>query len=89
MEEFIVACNSRELNIRQKAVDEQFCHGAMTEMYGWALDHHKDMQYGDLVPWNNQLWGVVEAESIGDALSVFMEKAKEDKYPWHSKGATE
>ena len=79
MEEYIIACNSSELNVRQKAADEQFCHGAMTEMYGLALDHHKDLKYGDPVPWNNQLWGVVEAESIGDALSVFKEKLKKDR----------
>jgi hypothetical protein len=52
----------------------------MTEMYGLALNrYYKDLQYGDIVPWNNQLWGIVEAESIGDALSIFNEKFKEDK----------
>lgn len=77
MQEFIVAYNFREINIRQKADDEQFCHNEMTERYGWALSHHKDRNYGDIVGWNNQFWGVVEAESSAEALSVFMEKMKE------------
>lgn len=77
MKEFIVAYDSRELNVRQKAVDEQFCHNGMTEMYGWALDRHKDSKYGDIVGYNNQFWGVVEAESSAEAVSVFMEKLKQ------------
>lgn len=79
MDEYIVAYDSRELNIRQKAIDEFFCHGEMTELYNSALNRHKCRKYGDIVGWNNQFWGVVEAESAAKALSVFIEKMKEDK----------
>lgn len=78
MQEFIVAYNSRECNIRQKADDEQFCHDEMTKMYDWELSHHNCV-YGDIIGWNNQFWGVVEAENSYEALIIFMEKMKKER----------
>ena len=72
MDEFIVAYRSDEINVRAKNVDVQFCHCQMSDMYDFALSLYPEYNYGDIIPWNNQFWGIVRADNAANALLEFM-----------------
>lgn len=77
--EYIVAYSGSEANIRRKKKDEDFCHNTMNDLYICALSRYPDKTYGDIVAYNNQLWGVVDAENAANALTVFLKKDMQEQ----------
>lgn len=70
MEEYIVAFRPSEVNVRSVAADKTFCQSEMIDMYTFALSRHHGKEYGDAIPWNNQIWTVVRAENAVDAMNT-------------------
>ena len=66
--EFIVAYSAYNCNI--SAVFEEEKNYMKTE-YEMTLKRH-NREYGDIVPWNNQLWASVKADNACEALNRFM-----------------
>ena len=44
-----------------------------------VLPRYKDAKYGDIVPWNNCLWGSIMASNTKEALDIFYERANEKR----------
>lgn len=70
MEKYVVAFRDSEVNIRSVAVDKTFYQSEMINMYNSALSRHFGKNYGDAIPWNNQIWAVVQAKNPIDALNT-------------------
>lgn len=70
MEEYVVAFNTSEANVRSVAVDKTFCRSEMIDMYTSSLSRYYGKKYGDAIPWNNQIWTVARAENAIDALNT-------------------
>lgn len=70
MEEYVVAFREYEANVRSVYIDKTFYRSEMIDMYTSALSRYSGQNYGDAIPWNNQIWTVVRAENAIDALNT-------------------
>lgn len=70
MEKYVVAFRDSEVNVRSVTVDKTFCRSEMINMYNSALSRNFGKNYGDAIPWNNQIWAVVQAKNAIDALNT-------------------
>lgn len=75
-EEFIVAYNTTSCQIDAAWVDKFYPDEyGPKKMYEHAIFCHLNLyKYGDIVPYNNQLWCSVQAENAKEAFDIFIEK---------------
>lgn len=70
---YIVAYNSTSAEIRQLLEDREFCNRRMLDEFLRASAIHGSNR-DDIVPWNTQFWGIVDADSAADAMFQFVNK---------------
>lgn len=71
---YIVAYSSSEANVRLMLDDINFCNREMLDSFLFGLSRYPDKNRDDIIGWNNQFWGIVDADNAMDALKKFMDK---------------
>lgn len=71
---YIVAYDSTEAKVRLLMHDRKFYNREMLDTFLRALSRFPDKNRDDIVGYNNQYWGIVDADNAKEALDAFMSK---------------